>query len=55
MSEYGGKLMTDDHKDIESLIEAKNKISAVLRGLVIYVQQLENGNFTTYSFPIELQ
>ena len=39
--------MTDDHKEIESLIGAKNKISAVLRGLVIYVQQLENGNFSS--------
>ena len=40
-------LMLGDTKEIESLIQAKQQISAILRGLVIYVQQLEAGNFSS--------
>ena len=35
--------MLGDTKEIESLIQAKQQISSILRGLVIYVQQLEAG------------
>ena len=39
--------MTNITNEIESLIDVKGKINSVLRGLAVYVQQLENGNFSS--------